>query len=401
MSKVATTQMPAGASSTASNQALRAFTFGNFVIGIGVMVLPGMLNEVASGLQVSLPVAGQLIGIAGLFMAVGAPLLASMTSTIDRRHLLVAALLVYGLGHLACALAPGYVSGAVVFTPQAAASVGLMVPAQQRASAVTRIFMGWSIASIIGMPLGNLLAAWVSWRAGFAVVGVAALIAAIWVARVTPKGLMVPRVSLQAWAAVLRNHALLWVLSVTLLSAAGQFILLSYIAPSMLTVTRAGPGTIAIIMVLFGVAGFVGNIIANRNIDRIGADRTVLITTLMMTAGMLSWAAIAISPVIMAWPLLSLAMLLWGMGCFACNSAQQARLVALAPALASMSIALNTSSMYAGQAFGASVGGQIIVGWGLAALPLAAGLVLALAAVASQLASRRALLQRAKNLLQN
>jgi predicted MFS family arabinose efflux permease len=51
----------------------------------------------------------------------------------------------------------------------------------------------------------------------------------------------------------------------------------------------------------------------------------------------------------------------WALGCFSSNSAQQARLVAIAPALASASVALNSSAMYAGQAMGAAAGGWLIV----------------------------------------
>ena len=68
------------------------------------------------------------------------------------------------------------------------------------------------------------------------------------------------------------------------------------------------------------------------------------------------------------------------MGCFAANSAQQARLVAIAPSLASGSIALNTSAMYAGQAAGAAGGGWLIAQGQMSMLHWAglAGLLLAM-----------------------
>lgn len=58
----------------------------------------------------------------------------------------------------------------------------------------------------------------------------------------------------------------------------------------------------------------------------------------------------------------------WALGLFSTNSAQQARLVGIAPALASGSIALNTSAMYAGQALGASSGGWLIARDGMGSL---------------------------------
>ncbi|MDE2048904.1 MAG: MFS transporter, partial [Betaproteobacteria bacterium] len=67
---------------------------------------------------------------------------------------------------------------------------------------------------------------------------------------------------------------------------------------------------------------------------------------------------------------------LWGLGIFASNSSQQARLAAAAPALAGASIALNTSMIYLGQALGTTLGGAVIAGSGYAPLPLVAAGVL-------------------------
>jgi hypothetical protein len=87
----------------------------------------------------------------------------------------------------------------------------------------------------------------------------------------------------------------------------------------------------------------------------------------LVLAGLAAWTLAGAAPALV-WPALLAAIALWGLGCFATNSAQQARLAALAPALASASIALNTSSIYAGQALGATVGGALIRGFGLAPL---------------------------------
>src|SRR5690606_34699034 len=129
--------------------------FGNFAIGTGVMIVPGMLGDLAHGLDVSVPTAGQLITLAAFVTCVGAPLSAALTSRIDRRALLVGALALYAAGHSACALVPGYASlaafraltvvSAAIFTPQAAATIALLVPPAERSKAVSAIFVGWSI----------------------------------------------------------------------------------------------------------------------------------------------------------------------------------------------------------------------------------------------------------------
>ena len=149
--------------SPALPRALWALMAGNFVIGTGVMVVPGTLNELSSSLGVSIPQAGQLITAAAILMGLGAPLFATLVAGWDRRRLLAWSLVWYGLLHAACALAPSYaallplrvlaVVAPAVFTPQAAASVGLLVPDHQRGRAITFVFLGWSVASVMGMPL--------------------------------------------------------------------------------------------------------------------------------------------------------------------------------------------------------------------------------------------------------
>jgi len=376
--------------------ALRALLFGNFAIGVGVMVVPGMLGDLALGLAVSVPSAGQLIALAAFVTSVGAPLAAATTSRIDRRTLLVGALLFYTAGHVACAFAPGYgslavlraftVVSAAVFTPQAAATIALMVPPAQRAGAVSAIFLGWSVASVLGMPLGNLIGAHLGWRWGF---GAAALLAALgtaWVARTIPAGLAVPSLSAAAWREVVGNRVLVGLLGVTLASGAGQFTVIAYVAPALSAATQASPALVAGVLALFGGFGVIGNALMARRIGRLGPDRAVAISLAAVVIGVGFAMAVTVALVFarpLLWPLLFAACLFWGLGCFAMNSAQQARLAAIAPPLASASIALNTSCMYGGQALGAALGGALIGAFGMGVLPWAAAALLSASLVAS------------------
>lgn len=371
-----------------------AFLFGNFVIGVGVMVVPGMLNQLAESLQVSVPTAGQLLGLAALAMCIGAPLTAAFTSQIDRRRLLLFSLLLYSVGHAACAFAPDYatlavlrsvsVLGAAIFTPQAAATIGLLVPPERRGRALTTIFLGWSLASVAGMPLGSLIAGHLHWRGGFVLVALLAAIAAAWIARVVPRGLTVPPLSPSSWLEVARNRRLTVLLAATLTMASGQFILLAYIAPSLRESTGASPTVLAAFMAVNGVFGVLGNTRLVRRIGITGPDRAASEAMLAMLVGLLLWALAA--SLGLPWPAIVLSMAFWGFGAFASNSAQQARLAASAPALASASIALNSAGMYAGQTIGAGLGGLAIaaagytlLGW-LAAAVVAAGLYLSVLA---------------------
>lgn len=167
---------------------LWALLFGNFVIGSGVMVVPATLNELSASLQVTVATAGQLISASAVVMAVGAPLLAALVAGWDRRRLLAFSMLWFGALHLLCTLMPGFaallpvrmlaVIAPAIFTPQAAACVGLLVPASQRGRAITFVFLGWSVASVLGMPLGAYVGGTLGWRAAFALVGLLSLASA-------------------------------------------------------------------------------------------------------------------------------------------------------------------------------------------------------------------------------
>jgi predicted MFS family arabinose efflux permease len=180
------------------------------------------------------------------------------------------------------------------------------------------------------------------------------VVGAAWVWRTLPSGIRPPALSRAAWMQTLRSPALMLCVGVTVLSAAGQFVLFSYFAPYWHHQLGATPGELSLLFLAFGVAGLLGNVLMMRYIGRLGVDRAV----------MLGLGGIALS--LLAWPLgvtlwtTVLVCIPWALGCFSSNSAQQARLVGLAPDLASASVALNTSALYIGQALGAAIGGWVI-----------------------------------------
>ncbi|MDP2442184.1 MAG: MFS transporter [Hydrogenophaga sp.] len=346
-------------------RSLWALMMGNFVIGTGVMLVPGTLNDISASLNVSIPQAGQLITAAAILMGLGAPAFATLVAGWDRRRLLTLSLLWYAVLTGICALAPSYamllplrvlaVIAPAVFTPQAAASVGLLVSPAQRGRAITFVFLGWSVASVMGMPLSAWIGGTLGWRWAFGLVAAMSLLSAAWVWREMPDGIRPAALSRQAWGQTLGSAPLMLAVGVTLLSAFGQFTLFSYFAPYFFQTLGLGGAALSLMFLWFGAFGLAGNVGLSRWIDRIGAARAVLLTLGAMVLSLLLW------PLGQAgvWQQ-ALVLVPWALGCFACNSAQQARLVHLSPALAPATVALNTSAMYGGQALGAALGGLLI-----------------------------------------
>jgi predicted MFS family arabinose efflux permease len=364
---------------------LWALLFGNFVIGCGVNVVPGTLPEISASLGVPVAQAGQLITASALVVALCAPLFAAIVAGWDRRRLLALAMAWFGLLHLACAAMPELSSllaarmlamvAPAIFTPQAAACVGLLVPAERRGRAITFVFLGFSLASVVGLPIGAYVGGTFGWRAAFALVGAMGIANGIWIFATMPAGVKPAALSREAWGRTLRSPAVMSCLAVTLVFGSGQFILYSYLAPYLKLRVGFSTTELSLMLVWFGVFGLAGNALMSRSIDRIGPARAVMISLGLGALTLLAW------PLGTGFALVAVVIVPWALGYFSSNSAQQARLAGIAPSLASASIALNTSAIYAGQGIGAAIGGLLIAHghWDVLHWAAMAGMLLAMA----------------------
>ena len=337
---------------------------GNIVIGLSVLGPAGMLNELADGLHVGIRDAGLLVTWGAVVLCIGSPLMAWLTTRMDRRLLLVGTLLVVAVAQGASALAPGYgavlalrllmLAIAAIYTPQAAATVALIVPEARRPSAIAFVFLGWSLAVAGGLPLIAFLASHFGWRAGFIMLGAASGVIAALVFITLPAGLTGKPLSLTSFTTIARNKRLMTILAVTMLQIAGQVTIFVYLAPLLRRLIGADNLTVETFFALFGVAALVGNIVATAIVTALGTEVTLALFLASITLGLAIWTAGASMFMTAA-----AGVVIWGLGFAASNSMQQARLAETAPDLASASIALNTSLVYVGQAIGSAIGGVL------------------------------------------
>jgi predicted MFS family arabinose efflux permease len=374
---------------------LWSLTLGNFAIGTGAMIIAGMLNELTAGLHVTPAAMGVVISAFAMTICLGGPPLAGLTSRIERRPLLVACLAIYALMHLLASLVSSYemlllmrvltAIGAALFTSQAAASASLMVAPEERGRAIAMVFLGWSISAVLGLPMGAWLGAHLGWRPTMALVGLLSALCAVLVWRQVPAGLHIAPMDRAAWRALARHTPLLLTVAVTAVQSAGQFTVLSYMALLLRDSLSASATLISLMFACFGIAGVSGNLLGMRFVDRLGAARVVLLAMACMAAAHALW------PLATGSTALTAALIaLWGLGCFSVNGMQQARLVSLAPGLASASVALNSSAIYLGQAIGALTGGALIAAGGSRWLPVAGSLLMVCAMLLSQWAALKA-----------
>ena len=341
-----------------------ALMFGNIVTGCSVLAPAGMLSELSSGLDVTIRDAGLLITFGAIMLCIGSPVTAWLTGRIERRTLLTVTVAVLALSNAASAFAPDYASLLVIrlvmlavgalYTPQAAGTAALMVPAERRGSTIAYIFLGWSLAAAVGLPLITFIASRYGWRSVYGSIGLIGGLSFLLLAWRLPRGLSGSPVDLKTWAELSRNRMIILLLSITTLQMSGQFVVFTFMGPLLTKLTRAGPDAVGLVFALYGVCGFVGIAIATRIVDSWGPYKTSLLFTSLLLTGVTGWAFSAGS-----YPLMAASVAIWGLGFASTNSMQQVRLVTAAPSLAPASVSLNTSVLYIGQAVGSAIGGAL------------------------------------------
>lgn len=345
---------------------LWALLAGNFAIGTGVLAPAGLMHDLSQAFAVDAATVGTLIAYGGALLCIEAPVLAFLTNRMDRRRLLAGALFLYALGHAVSALAADFhalltirlvmIAAVACFTPQAASALPLLIAPEQRAGAITFIFLGWSLAGAIGIPLINLIGALVGWQAAYLLLAAASGLAGVAVFLTMPPGLQAHRLSITAWHKVLTSGSIWGILGISGIAIAGQYMQYPYIVVELKTRLHTDPFTTATLLAIYGCASILGTILATRVVHLLGVRTTVSTFLGAILLGLILWTA---KPSLL--PLVGVTMFVWGIGMSPAIAAQQARLIEANPIAASASTSLNTSIVYLGQAAGTFAGGEMLI----------------------------------------
>lgn len=367
--------------------ALLALAAGAFAIGTTEFTPMGLLPVIADGVQVSIPTAGMLVSAYAIGVMAGAPVMTLLFSRFGKRSALMALMLIFTIGNLLSACAPGYTTlllsrlitslnhgaffgiGAVV-----AASV---VPREKQASAIAAMFMGLTVANIGGVPAATWVGQQLGWRLAFGATAMLGLITIAALALALPKDEAGARPDVRRELRVLTRPAVLLAMGTTVLGSGAMFALYTYVAPMLADLTHASPGFVAFALVLIGVGFTLGNSLGGKLADWSldGATKVIL-------------AALAVIMALLPLALTSktgaaIGLVVWGAAAFGLVPPVQMRVMnaaAQAPGLAS---SVNIGAFNLGNAVGAALGSVVISqGLGYAAVPLvgaalaAGGLVL-------------------------
>ncbi|MFE1547201.1 MFS transporter [Streptomyces sp. NPDC058718] len=258
--------------------ALLALAVSAFGIGTTEFVMMGLLPNVADDLGTSVPTAGHLVSAYAIGVVVGAPLLTALGSRIPRKRMLLLLMALFVVGNLASALAPGFgwlVAGRVLaglphgaFFGVGAVVAARLVREDRQARAVATMFLGLTVANILGVPAATLLGQHLGWRATFLVVTVIGLVAMAALARLVPHVPVDERQGLGREIRALGRPQVLLGLLTAVFGFAGVFAVYSYLASMTTEVMGFGESTVTVVLALFGLGMTGGALAAGPLTDR-------------------------------------------------------------------------------------------------------------------------------------
>jgi len=371
--------------------ALIALALGGFAIGTTEFVTMGLLPDIATGIDVSIPSAGHVISAYALGVVVGAPVIAALSARLPRRALLMALMAAFLLGNGFTALAPGYgsllLARFVAGLPHGAyfgvASLvaASLVPPRLRGRAVSSVMLGLAVANLAGVPAATWLGQWLGWRSAYWAVAAVALLTIVSVVAVVPSSPGRPDATVRTELGALRRPQVILTLLVGVVGFGGMFAVYSYIAPLATDVAGISRGAIPALLLVYGIGGVVGTALGGRLADvalfrsLVGAE----IATGLVLVSVLVAARYAAALFVVVFLLSLVASVL--VICL------QMRLMHVAGEAQMLGAALNHSALNAANALGAWLGGAVIAaGYGFRA-PAAVGGLLALGGLAFLAAS--------------
>ncbi|MFS2109871.1 MFS transporter [Sphingomonas sp. Sphisp140] len=346
-----------------------ALAMGGFAIGTTEFATMSLVPYMAQGLGIDAPSAGHVISAYALGVVVGAPLIAVGAAKLSRRLTLLLLMGAFALFNTLSALAPNYhwlllfrfLSGLPhgAYFGIAALVAASLVPFNKRSQAVGRMMLGLTVATILGVPLANWLGQAVGWRWGFVVVGVLALATVALVAALAPRDPPQHGASPLKELGALANGQVWLTLGISAIGFGGMFCVYTYVASTMLEVTRTSPAMIPLVLAVFGVGATLGSIIVPRF-----ADRALMPTAAVLLLG--SAVALALYP-FAAHQLWSIALDIFAIGFLgALGAVLQTRLMDVAGEAQGLAASLNHSAFNTANALGPWLGGLAIAagyGW--------------------------------------
>lgn len=352
---------PHGRSPLISWLAVLSVTTGIFSV-VTTEILPiGLLTSIGSSFAVSDGTAGLMMTVPGVLAAVSAPLVTVATARADRRLMLCAFILLLALADFLAAMAPDYwlilVSRIMVgvaiggFWSVGVGLAGRLVGRRAVGRATAVIFAAVPLGSVLGVPLGTFVGEVAGWRTAFAGMGVLTLALLALMLLVIPPLPPVRATRLHVLRDTVRASGTRAALAVTFLVVLAHFGTYTYVTPFLEQVTRIGPGTVTLFLLLYGAAGILGNFLGGAMVVR--HPRATFVSAAALISG-----ATLLLPVLGRWDIGAITLLtVWGVAYGAVPVCSQTWFANASPDTPEATSVLFTASFQATISVGALAGG--------------------------------------------
>lgn len=348
-------------------------TLISFLVGTSQFVISGILDKIAASVDVSVSAAGQLITVFALANAIGTPVLMVATAKLDRRKQLLLALSIIFLGTVLTIALRGFgflmvsriilgVGTGVFVVTSYSTAANLALPGRQ-AGAMSNIALGFSASLVLGVPIGRIIASAYDWKVIFWGIGIFTVLGFIAIVKSIPSMESEAPVPLGKQLALLKNPKVAFALSVTFFVFIGYSVVNTYTTPFLTSVMSMGEGEVSAILFAMGIASLFGSKLGGFMADRIGTNRTLVIS-MIAHALALALLSIAVKSTFVAIALL----MLWAIAGWAFAPTQNFNLLSILPEASGIMLSLNATFVQFGFAAGAGIGGIAVVGSSILAI---------------------------------
>src|SRR5690625_3292524 len=338
---------------------------GVFLTGTVEMVVAGILNVIATDLNISITLAGQLITGYSLAFAIGTPILIALTARMERKKLLIWSLFIFVTGCFISYTSSNYsilmISRVVLgisaglFSVIALSSAAKLVPPKKVGSAIGVIGLGFGSAIAFGVPIGIAITNIWNWHTIFLVLGIVSLCVMLGLLRLLPRIEGDAPIPFRQQFMVIKNPIIISALFISLFMCTSNSIMLTYIAPFLQDILHLDATELAYMMLILGIASIIGSRLGGTGVDKLGT--TKMITSSLLVSGL----ALLIIPMFTNPVFLGLVFItIWMMSIFMTSPAIQSYFIQQAPQTANLVLSLNMTIVHIGTAVGAATGGWIV-----------------------------------------
>jgi predicted MFS family arabinose efflux permease len=260
-----------------------------------------------------------------------------------------------------------FAAASAVVTPTTLSVVAFLTTPEARGKAISKVFGGFALSNVIGLPLGVMIAAVSDWHVALWYAAIVSAAAALMVGKYLPRNIQVPPSNFAILWAFILDWRKMAVVSIIVLQMAAVFTVYTYLTAWLTVMLGLSQQAVTLMLLWFGLFGTIGVFSSGELMRRFNNHRLMvfLLIALAVIHSSFSWIPAFIPPVM-------LALALWGLFGFAFQPAQQTRVIQVAGTSANAGITLHASGVYVGQAFGAFVGGAMLAGGGMSSLGWAA-----------------------------